>query len=108
MQYDIDIKSEHKSLFVFTRKILIEHYRLIETRKQRITSYSDANGGICHMRTTKNGVDIGFLKGVHMIDTYKMLTGSGKVMRVLSMDSPDVDGVSYYLDQAIKINSPLL
>ena len=105
MQFDIDIKSEHKELFNSARQILIDNYSLKETKKNRITSYSDDNGGICHMRTMKHGIDIGFLKGVHLEDQYGLLTGSGKVMRVLSINELKVTQIQYYVDQAIAINA---
>ncbi len=105
MQFDIDMKSEHKELFISARKLLAEKYGLKEIKKDRITTYSDDNGGICHMRTMKHGIDIGFLKGVRMEDKYGLLSGTGKVMRVLSMDTLDTDCVKYYIDQAIKINT---
>ena len=104
MQYEVDVKSEHSALFLLLRNILIEDYKLLETRKQRITSYSDPCGGVCHMRTTKNGVDIGFLKGVHMVDTYNQLTGTGKVMRVLPIKTVELKVITHYLTQAIDIN----
>ena len=105
MQFDIDMKSEHEMLFNSARKILLEDYNLKETKKNRITTYSDDIGGICHMRTMKHGIDIGFLKGVRMKDEYGVLTGSGKVMRVLPITELDVAQVQYYVDQAIFINS---
>lgn len=57
------------------------------------------------MRTMQHGIDIGFLKGVHMEDQYGLLTGSGKVMRIISMKELNVIQVQYYVDQAIKINT---
>jgi hypothetical protein len=105
MQFDTDLNSEHKLLFNLVRKILVEDYKLTETKKERITTYSDNLGGICHMRTMKHGVDIGFLKGVHMQDQYGLLTGSGKVMRVLPIRELNIPHMQYYLDQAIKINA---
>lgn len=105
MQFDIDIKSEHKLLFNSARVILLEKFKLKETKKDRITTYSDDNGGICHMRTMKYGIDIGFLKGARMEDKYSLLTGSGKVMRVLPIRELDLDTVQYYVEQAITINA---
>lgn len=105
MQFDSDMKSEHRALFSSVRKILLENYILNETKKDRITTYANDKGGICHMRTTKHGIDIGFLKGVHMEDKYGMLTGSGKVMRVLPVSKLDNVKVRYYIDQAIAINA---
>ena len=105
MQFDTDMKSVHKELFEAVRQVLLEDYKFDETKKSRITTYSDAKGGICHMRTMKHGIDIGFLKGVHMEDKHSLLTGSGKVMRVLPMGELDIPMVKYYVDQAVKINS---
>jgi hypothetical protein len=105
MQFDIDIESEHKALFSSVRQMLLENYNLNETKKDRITTYSDENGGICHMRTMMHGIDVGFLKGVHMEDKYGLLTGSGKVMRILSIRELNVTQVQYYVDQAITINA---
>lgn len=105
MQFDVDMKSEHKMLFSSARKILLEDYDLKETKKDRITTYSDSMGGVCHMRTMKHGIDIGFLKGARMKDEHGLLTGSGKVMRVLTISELNVTQVKYYVDQAILINS---
>jgi hypothetical protein len=105
MQFDIDMMSAHKELFISARKLLIEVYQLTEVKKDRITTYSDDRGGICHMRTMKHGVDIGFLKGAAIDDKYEILTGTGKVMRVLSMSTIDIEIIQYYMDQAIKINA---
>jgi len=105
MQFDIDMKSGHRALFSSVRKVFLQNYLLIETKKPRITTYADDKGGICHMRTTKHGVDIGFLKGVHMEDKYGLLAGSGKVMRVLPVSELDIVQVQYYVNQAIAINA---
>jgi len=105
MQFDIDMKSEHKLLFQSVRRILLEDYNLSESKKDRITTYGDDNGGICHMRTMKHGIDVGFLKGVHMDDKYRLLTGTGKVMRILPISELNVVQVQYYVDQAIAINA---
>jgi hypothetical protein len=105
MQFDIDMKSEHKRLFNSARQVLLENYKLKETKKARITTYSDDKGGICHMRTMKHGIDIGFLKGIHLKDEYGLLTGSGKVMRVLSMSELNITQIQYYIDQANAINA---
>ncbi len=104
VQFDIDIDSKHKELFQKARKILLA-YGFVETKKERITTYSDANGGVCHMRTMKHGIDIGFLKGARMVDEFGLLTGNGKVMRVLPLASINKTQVEYYINQAIKINT---
>ncbi len=105
MQYEKDMKSEHKSLFLQARALLLSHDGIKEVRKERITTYLNNDGGICHMRTMPYGVDFGFLKGAKMEDKYGKLTGNGKLLRVLKQKGRlDEKMVSYYVNQAIKIN----
>jgi hypothetical protein len=103
VQFDIDVDSKHKELFLNAREFLLT-FSLIETKKERITTYSDKNGGICHMRTMPHGIDIGFLKGARMEDQFDALTGTGKVMRVLPLTSINKEKIEYYLKQALAIN----
>lgn len=82
MQYEIDLQSEHKKLFLEAIEFLLSFEGIEETKKKRITTYSDKNGGICHMRTMTYGIDFGFLKGAKMKDKLGLLTGDGKAIRV--------------------------
>ncbi len=104
MQYDIDIKSVYNNLFLDVRKLLLSHPNISETKKERITTYSDKNGGICHVRTTSKGVDIGFLKGAYFEDKLSLLHGKGKLVRVVSLKGYHEIVLLYYIDQAIAIN----
>ncbi len=103
MQFDVDMKSEYKELFLSARKLLLSFDGMIETKKQRITTYSNSNGGICHMRTMPHGIDLGFLKGAIMEDQLDMLVGKGKIMRVLPLITLKEESVIYYVRQAISI-----
>jgi hypothetical protein len=105
MQYDIDMTSKHKSLFLQIRSFLLSLYDINEKKKDRITTYSNSKGGICHMRTMPYGVDIGFLKGAKMEDGLNALSGNGKAMRVLKIMDFDQNVIEYYLRQAIEINN---
>ncbi|MGB5821775.1 MAG: hypothetical protein WBG90_19990 [Saonia sp.] len=105
MQYDKDIRSKHKQLFFEAREFLLSFDGIRETKKERITSYSNDKGGICHMRTMPYGIDFGFLKGAKMEDKLDILTGKGKAIRVLSQKILCKETIKYYLDQAIEINS---
>lgn len=104
MQFERDKKSEHWPLFEAVREILLSMDGVTETKKPRITTYGNSNGGICHMRTMPYGIDLGFLKGVKMKDTYGRLTGKGKVMRVLPIREFDELLIRHYLDQAVAIH----
>ena len=68
-QYSKDLKSKHKNLFLNARKYILSFENIIETKKERITTYSNEYGGICHMRTMPHGIDFGFLKGF-FIDSF--------------------------------------
>lgn len=106
MQFDKDLNSEFKNLFLQARDLLLSHEGIIETKKERITTYSNGNGGICHMRTMPYGVDFGFLKGAKMEDRYGVLTGKGKAIRVLPQKGEfNEELVKYFISQAIKINA---
>tara|TARA_R110002049_G_scaffold13458_1_gene58284 strand:- start:260 stop:583 length:324 start_codon:yes stop_codon:yes gene_type:complete len=105
MQYDKDLESEHKELFLIARKLILSFEGIVETKKERITTYSNQKGGICHMRTMPYGVDFGFLKGAKMEDNLGLLTGKGKAIRVLPQKELNESTVTYYINQAIEINS---
>lgn len=106
MQFDLDSKSEYKEQFHQARKLLLSFEGIVEIKKMRITTYSNENGGVCHMRTMPYGIDFGFLKWAKMEDKYWVLTGKGKAIRVLSQkDILDEEIIRYYIQQAIDINS---
>ena len=105
MQYDKDLQSPHKDLFLQAREFLLSFDGIIETKKERITTYSNKKGGICHMRTMSYGIDFGFLKGAKMEDKLGLLTGKGKAIRVLPQKELNKTAVEYYLKQALAINS---
>jgi len=105
MQYDKDLQSEHKELFLEASEFLLSFAGIQETKKEKITTYSNEKGGICHMRTMPYGIDFGFLKGVKMEDKFGLLTGKGKAIRVLQQKKLSKETVKYYLEQAIEINS---
>ena len=104
MQFDKDVESEHKELFLEAREFLLELGNIEETKKDRITTYSTNTGGLCHMRTMEYGIDFGFLKGIKMKDRYGLLKGNGKVMRALPLKTFDKEVVTYYVNQAIELS----
>lgn len=106
MQFDKDLESEFKDLFLKARDILLSYEGIIETKKERITTYSNEKGGICHMRTMPYGIDFGFLKGAKMEDKFGRLIGKRKAIRVLPQKTElDEEVINYYIKQAIEINA---
>jgi len=105
MQYNKDLESEHKILFLEARDFLLSFEGIRETKKERITTYSNEKGRICHLRTMSYGIDFGFLKGSRMEDKFGLLIGKGKSIRVLPQKKLDKKAVEYYIKQAIEINT---
>lgn len=105
MQFDKDLQSVYKTLFLDIRNLLLSNPNITETKKERITTFCDANGGICHLRTTEKGVDVGFLKGVYLEDKLVLLHGKGKRIRVISLNGYHEVALLYYINQAIMINA---
>jgi len=105
MQYDKDMKSPHKKLFLATRDLLLAIEGVQETKKEKITTYSYNGSGLCHMRTMPHGIDLGFLKGTQLGDKYGLLHGDTKRMRILSMEKLKKKELKYYLEEAICKNS---
>lgn len=104
MQYEKDMASEHKALFLQMRACLLSFEDMMETKKERITTYSIRKNGICHMRTMPYGVDIGLLKGAKMKDEMNVLTGKGKAMRVIKMKEFNRTIIEHYIQLAIELN----
>ncbi|MFK7982117.1 MAG: DUF1801 domain-containing protein [Saprospiraceae bacterium] len=105
MQFDKDLQSPHKDLFLAARDLLLSYEGIIENKKERITTYGNKKRGICHMRTMPYGIDFGFLKGAKMEDKLGLLTGKGKAIRVLPQKELNEVAVRYYIEQAIALNA---
>lgn len=106
MQYEKDMVSPYKDLFLAAREVILAFDVIEETQKERITTYGVPGGGICHMRTTKTGVDVGLLKGTLLQDSGNHLTGKSKKMRVYSFNALDRDILSDYIGQSIDLLIP--
>lgn len=104
MQFDKDLSSPHKQLFLKGREILLVVKGVEEFRKDKLTTYSYNGAGLCHRRIMDYGIDIGFLKGAMLKDEPGLLRGETKPMRVLSLEKISKKTLQYYLDQALKLN----
>jgi hypothetical protein len=104
MQYDKDLASPNKNLFLAARKLLLKVDGVEEIQKEKITTYSFNGSSLCHMRTMPHGIDIGFLKGAMLEDKLKQLHGETKRMRVLSLSKLIESEFDYYLVQALTLN----
>ena len=105
MQFDKDMASPHKELFLSVRELVLDADGVAEIKKDKITTYSQNGLGLCHIRTMPHGVDIGFLKGAFMQDKYGLLHGETKRMRVLSLETMLKEEMEYYVNEAIRLNN---
>ena len=60
MQFDKDLNSDHKDLFLSVRKTILSFDGIEEIKKNKITTYSYTGSALCHLRTMPHGVDVGF------------------------------------------------
>ena len=104
-KFEEDFESGNKSLFLEIREIIIGYTQMSELQKSIVTSFADSNGPICNMSTRGKSVEISFLKGIRMKDKYKLLTGTGKEMRSITITEFNEDLIRYYVDQAVTINA---
>lgn len=105
MQFDKDVESLNKDLFLSVRDTLLNYEGIDEVKKDKITTYSYGGSALCHLRTMPHGVDIGFLKGAFIDDTIGKLHGKTKRMRVLSLHSHQEQELRFYIDAAVALNS---
>lgn len=104
MQFDRDLQSPYRSLFLAIREFLLSFETVDETKKEKITTYSYNGSGLCHIRTMANGVDIGLLKGAFIRDKFGLLNGDSKRMRVLSLNMMQSAELGYYIREAMRQN----
>jgi hypothetical protein len=104
-KFEEDFETGNKDLFLEIRDIIISYPQMTELQKSIVTTFANVDGPICNMRSSGPAVEITFLKGIKMKDKHKLLTGSGKEMRVITIKEFNKEVICYYIDQAIVINS---
>lgn len=85
MQFDKDMIGNYSELFLYIRELLLSYEGMSEIKKANITSYFCEGSGVCYLRTNEIGLTIALFKGVHLNDTYNLLTGEGKTIRHMYM-----------------------
>jgi len=89
MQYDLDMKGKHATIFKDIRKILLSYPKIKEVRNAKQTSYSDEHGVLIMMRTKDDTLVVAFGKGYKLQEKYPQLEGSGKIVRHLYFKHED-------------------
>ena len=105
MQFEKDLKSSQKNLFLAVRKTILSFDGIDEVKKDKITTYSYGGSALCHLRTMPDGVDVGFLKGAFIDDSLGRLHGKTKRMRVLSLQSEQAQELKFYINAAVALNT---
>jgi hypothetical protein len=104
IQFLKDIESPFKDLFLEIRSYLLKYHGVEEEKKSRVTNYHYNNSTMCHVRTSEEGVEIGFIKGALIPDKYFQLKGTGKNVRIMSLDLFNIDILDYYVGAAVSLN----
>lgn len=106
MQYDKDISSEYAELFLQTIECLLTFIGEDVKVKysEYITSYFSDVGGVCYVKTNKDGVHIGWFRGVFIEDHFGKLKGIGKTIRahqIKKLDQKEKEAIAYYVQESI-------
>ena len=90
MQYDLDMRSEYREIFIALRDIVLSNEYVHEKKNDKQTAYYDQYSAVCFLRpdrTCNNGYCISFAKGHKLQATFPTLKGSGKITRHLYFNS---------------------
>lgn len=104
MQFDKDLNSPHAKLFLDERKYILEQIGdgAKEKYSDNITSFFGVFGGICYLKTTKDGIHIGWFRGVNFDDVFNEFFGKGKTIRgqiIKKLDKNTKKAIAYYVEQ---------
>ncbi|NAS30007.1 DUF1801 domain-containing protein [Flavobacteriaceae bacterium R38] len=104
MQFDKDIQSKNKDLFLKIRDLLLSNPGITEIKKEDITTYSYNKSGVCHIKTMPYGVAISFLKGSKLNDIFHLLHDNRESVKTLSLKGYNKAVINHFVKQAIEIN----
>ena len=100
-------KPELQPILQRLRHIVLKTSPLIsEEIKWKIPYYS-YNGMLCYLNPRKKSVDLGFSYGAKLSNAQGLLTGSGSVVKhitIYSLDEIDEDGIMSVLKEAMYLN----
>ena len=103
MQFDKEMQSPHRDLFLQVRELLLDFDGVFERRNPKTTSYWTNKGCVCHIKSTKAGIDLGFTRGVLMEDAFGRLSGNRKFKRHLLLREMEENVLTYYVVQALEL-----
>lgn len=79
-------------------------YGVREKTTPNFTSYHLKEGGLCGVRIARGKVVVSFFKGIWLEDPFGKLTGDGKYVRSLEMETGEADewkALESYLEQSV-------
>ncbi len=83
MQFEIDIQTDHKNLFLHLRSLILAFACITEKRNAKQTSYYDNYSAVCFLRVRRNRVRLTFANGAKMSEQFIALLGTAKIVRYL-------------------------
>jgi hypothetical protein len=75
-----------------------------EKYSDNITTLYSREGGFCYIRVKEDYIHIGWFRGRHIHDRYKVLFGTGKTIRgqkVYRLDQPTRDAIQHHIHETL-------
>mgnify|MGYP000020375661 CR=1 FL=1 len=107
MQFDLDIRSGNKELFLHLRLLILSFDEVKEKKNAKQTSYYDTYSAVCFLRVREGRVRLSFANGARMNEQFKGLSGGSKIVRFLEFSSiEDVDEarVQLMIEESLLLN----
>lgn len=104
--FEKDSNSEYAELFLVVRdyvKICIGNDAK-EKYSENITTIYSKEGGFCYIRVKDDYIHLGWFRGRHIDDKYKLLFGKGKTIRgqkVYKLDKSTRESIRYYTNETL-------
>jgi len=87
LQFDQDISSKQRELFLYIRKIILSFTQIKEIKNAKQTSYKDNYSTVCMMRVRQEAVRVSFANGTRMKEQFPELLGDAKIVRFLEFQT---------------------
>lgn len=106
MQYSKDANSPLAELFLEIEALVCKYVGddIQKKYSKNITTYFSSLGSFCYIKTYDDYVHIGWFRGVHIEDSYNLLSGSGKTIRaqkIKKLTSTTKKAIKYYIEETI-------
>jgi len=107
MQYDSDIRSDHKELFLHLRSVILSFDAIREKKNAKQTSYYDEHAAVCFLRVREERVRLSFANGAKMKERFCALLGDAKIVRYIefsTIDDVDSEFIKEMIEESLLLN----